>query len=175
MISRKAIDRIVLAVESTALITTCACAGTSSLPGQDILDLINEKRIAHGCNTVSGDDQLRAAAERHAVDIRDHPQHFGSPGTNPPLSDIHRGTDGTDGGARIAAAGYSPLLEWGEIIYWAPGAPGNTPQATVEWWMNSPDHRSQIETCSYKQAGVGVLYPNGIQWIAVVDFGRSSP
>ncbi|WP_029902774.1 CAP domain-containing protein [Nocardia brasiliensis] len=157
-----------LAAASSVVLT--ACPGTSSVPGTNLLDLINQKRAAHSCNPVSGDDQLRVAAERHAVDIREHPDHYGPPGTDPPRNDIHTGTDNSDGGARIAAAGYAPLIRWGEIIYWAGGPPGNTPQATIDWWMQSDDHREQIETCEYTHAGIGLLYPGGTKWIAVVNF-----
>ena len=87
-----------------------------------------------------------------------------------PLNDIHTGTDGSNPGARIAAAGYSPISLWGEIVYTASGAPYNTEQATIDWWMNSPLHRANIQNCGFKNAGVGLLYPGGVQWIAVVDF-----
>lgn len=160
---------LVVAAALSAVLTACD-PGAPSLPAQKLLDLINDKRVAHGCGKVYGNEQLRVAAERHAVDIRDHPQHFGPVGSNPPLADIHTGTDGSNGGSRIAAAGYSPVSHWGEIIYWAPGPPGNTEQATIDWWMNSPGHRGQIENCDYKEVGVGLLYPGGIKWIAVVDF-----
>jgi len=166
--------RAILSVVTIVLITlTSGCGpGTSNVPATDIVKLINEKRTAAGCNEVTGNDQLRVAAEKQAVDIRDHPDWFGTPGTNPPKHDIHTGTDSSTGGTRIAAAGYSPLSLWGEIIYWAPGPPGNTAQASVDWWMNSPPHRAQIETCDYTNIGVGLLYPGGTQWIAVVDFGK---
>lgn len=167
---RRILMALVIAAASSAVLTACPGTGTSSVPGQKLLDLINDKRVAHGCGKVSGNDQLRVAADRHAVDIRDHPQHFGPPGTNPPLADIHTGTGGSNGGLRIAAAGYAPVSRWGEIIYWAPGPPGNTEQATIDWWMNSQGHREQIENCDYKEAGIGLLYPGGTQWIAVVDF-----
>lgn len=166
---RSILRAIVITTTSSAVLTACE-RGTSSVPGTSLLNLINDKRVAHGCGKVSGNEQLRVAAERHAVDIRDHPAHFGPPGTNPPLNDIHIGTDGSDGGARIAAAGYSPIAWWGEIIYWAPGPPGNTEQATIDWWMSSPGHRAQIENCLFKEAGIGLLYPGGTEWIAVVDF-----
>jgi hypothetical protein len=120
---------------SSALLVACP-PGTSSVPSKNLLDLINEKRAAAGCAKVSGNDQLRVTAERHAVDIRDHPGHFGAPGT-PPLSDIHIGTDGSNPGSRIDAAGYSPKSRWGEIVYTASGPPSNTEQATIDWWMNS--------------------------------------
>lgn len=155
-------------IASSALLAACP-SGTSNVPGGNLLTLINEKRAAAGCAAVVGNEQLRVAAERHAVDIRDHPGNFGAPGT-PPLNDIHTGTDGSSPGTRIDDAGYSPKSLWGEIAYTASGAPYNTEQATIDWWMNSPPHRANIENCGFKDAGVGVLYPGGVQWIAVVDF-----
>ena len=92
---RSILSALVVAAASTAVLAACA-SGTSSVPGKNLLDLINDKRVAHGCKEVSGNNQLRVAAERHAVDIRDHPAHFGPPGTNPPLADIHTGTDGSN-------------------------------------------------------------------------------
>jgi uncharacterized protein YkwD len=163
---RRLTEALVIIASSALLV---ACPGTSSVPGKTLLTLINDKRAAAGCAEVVGNDQLRVAAERHAVDIRDHPGHFGAPGT-PPLNDIHTGTDGSNPGARIAAAGYSPISLWGEIVYTASGTPYNTEQATIDWWMNSPPHRANIQNCGFKNAGVGLLYPGGVQWIAVVDF-----
>jgi len=159
---------LVVALASSTLLTACP-PGTATVPSKNILDLINEKRAAAGCAPVTGDDQLRVAAERHAVDIRDHPGHFGAPGSTP-LSDIHAGTDGSDPGVRISAAGYNPKSLWGEIVYTASGPPFNTEQETIKWWMNSPPHKANIEDCRFKNAGVGLLYPGGTQWIAVVDF-----
>ena len=114
---RKLTEALVV-VASSVLLVGCP-PGTSNFPASNILDLINQKRAAKGCAPVSGNNQLRAAAEKHAVDIRDHPGHFGTPGTNPPLNNIHVGTDGSTDETRIAAAGYSPKSRWGEIIYWA--------------------------------------------------------
>jgi uncharacterized protein YkwD len=155
-------------VASSVLLSGCP-PGTGSLPASNLLDLINQKRAAAGCAPVSGNDQLRVAAENHAVDIRDHPGHFGAPGTKPP-NDIHVGTDNSTIETRISAAGYSPKSRWGEIVYTAAGPPDNTEQAAINAWMNSPTHRAIIEDCSFKNAGVGLLYPNGVQWISVVDF-----
>lgn len=164
----KTIGVLVATFASGTLLSVCP--GTSSAPGQEILELINEKRAAAGCGPLRGNDQLRVAAKRHAVDIRDHPGHYGPPGTKPPWHDIHQGTDGSYGGQRIAAAGYSPMTHWGEIIHWAGGPPDNTPQAAVTWWMGSPLHREKIENCAFQNIGIGLLYPGGKQWIAVVDF-----
>jgi len=139
---RRLTEALVIIASSALLV---ACPGTSSVPGKNLLTLINDKRAAAGCAEV------------------------GAPGT-PPLNDIHTGTDGSNPGARIADAGYSPISLWGEIVYTASGAPYNTEQATIDWWMNSPPHRANIQNCGFKNAGVGLLYPGGVQWIAVVDF-----
>jgi uncharacterized protein YkwD len=37
--------------------------------------------------------------------------------------------------------------------------------------MNSAPHRAIIETCAFTHAGVGLVYPGGTSWYAVVDFG----
>lgn len=140
------------------------CNGTGSLPAQNLLDLINQERNQGGCPAVAGDQQLRVAAERHAIDMRDNNAHLQA-GT-----DGHTGSDGSRPDQRIVAAGFTPMSRHGEIIYWANGPPGNTERATVDWWMNSPPHRAIIMNCAFTHAGVGLLYPGGVRWFAVVDF-----
>jgi len=174
VISASRIRRAVLGIfiVTSLIATLSACpSGTSSVPGSSVLDLINEKRAAAQCSPVGGDDNLRSAADRHAVDIRDHPSLFGAPGSTNPAHDIHTGSDGSSPSERIKDAGFSPASRTGEIIYTASGPPYNTPEKSIEWWMNSPPHKAIIETCAFTHAGVGLLYPQGVQWIAVVDFG----
>ena len=36
--------------------------------------------------------------------------------------------------------------------------------------MGSPGYRTNIEDCGFKEVGIGLLYPGGTQWIAVVGF-----
>ncbi|HEY7723189.1 MAG TPA: CAP domain-containing protein [Pedococcus sp.] len=153
------------ALVAAAILTTAnTCGpGTASVPAQDLLAQINAKRAAVGCQAVSGNDQLRAAAERHAVDMRDNPAVRTDPN--------HKGSDGSTPQQRIAEAGYAPASRTGEIMYFALGPPGNSVQANVDWWMNSPPHRALIEDCSFTHAGVGLLYPGGTQWFSVIDFG----
>jgi uncharacterized protein YkwD len=136
--------------------------GTSSTPGQKLQELINQKRAAAGCQPVAGDDKLRAAADRHVVDMRDHPAVRTDPN--------HLGSDGSTPKQRIAQAGFTPASQTGEIMYFALGPPGNNEQANIDWWMNSPTHRAIIQNCAFTHAGVGLVYPSG-QWFSVVDFG----
>ncbi len=153
---------VAAAIAATVLTTASACPGASSVPGQDILDLINAKRAAAGCAAVTGDDQLRVAADRHTADMRANPAVRSDPD--------HRGSDGSTPPQRIADAGFAPVSRTGEIMYWASGPPGNTPQASIDWWMNSPPHKAIIETCAFTHAGVGLLYPGGTEWYTTVDF-----
>jgi uncharacterized protein YkwD len=148
-----------ITVASAVVASVVACGpGTSNVPAQDVLNLINQKRAAGGCPAVAGDDKLRAAAERHAVDMRDK----GVTG--------HTGSDGSTMGQRITDAGFSPLSLYGENMYI--GGPGtSTAAATVDWWMGSPGHKANILNCQFTHIGVGVLYPSG-KWYAVTDFGK---
>jgi uncharacterized protein YkwD len=157
----------VAAIVVVAVLVTCAntCApGTSSVPAQKLLELINQKRTAAGCSPVTGDDKLRAAAERHVVDMRDHPAVRVDPN--------HIGSDGSTIGSRIADAGFMPVSHYGEIMYFALGPPGNNEQANIDWWMGSDPHRRIIQDCTFTHAGVGLVYPGGTQWFSTVDFGR---
>jgi uncharacterized protein YkwD len=149
----------VAAVMSSA--NTCG-PGVGSVPAQDLLDQINAKRAAANCPPVAGSDQLRAAADRHVVDMRDNPAVRSDPN--------HLGSDGSTPQQRIADAGYAPASRTGEIMYFALGPPDNTVQANIDAWMNSAVHKAIIEDCGFTHAGVGLVYPGGTQWYSTVDF-----
>ncbi|GAA3537738.1 CAP domain-containing protein [Zobellella aerophila] len=154
-----------IAVTAGILASVVSCAGgTSSVPGTNILDLINQRRAAAGCAAVTGSNTLRVAADRHAVDMRDNGAHLQA-GT-----DGHTGSDGSRPEQRIIAAGFTPLSGHGEILYWSESP--SSEAETVNWWMNSPTHKAIMLDCQYTHAGVGLLYPNGTKWYTVVDFGR---
>lgn len=157
---------IALCVGAAVMVFSSGCCegGATSLPAWELLKQINARRTAAGCSEVLGSDQLRLAAERHASDMRDHPAIRNDPN--------HLGSDGSTPQQRIAEAGFTPASRTGEIMYWASGPPGNTVEATLNWWMNSPSHRDIIEDCEFTHAGVGLFYPQGREWYATVDFGR---
>ena len=143
--------------------TTVACGGAdradqpSDAPSQEgaIIALINEHRAAAGCPAVTPDEQLVAAARRHATDMRDRG-----------VRD-HTGSDGSTPAKRIAGTGFDPATATGEIIYWS--EPNGSPRAAVAGWMNSPAHRDVIRTCRFTHAGAGIVAGPG--YAAVVDFG----
>ncbi|WP_165820349.1 CAP domain-containing protein [Microvirga sp. KLBC 81] len=169
---RRAIAELVFGTVLVTLVASCA-TGTSSVPGTDLLDLINQKRAENNCKPVIGNEQLRIAAERHAVDMRDNNAHL-IPGPTPDLTG-HMGSaysipPHSTPPQRITAAGFS-YSKWGEIVYWSP-QPSSAAE-NINWWMNSPPHRKIIQDCEFTHAGVGLLYPGGTKWYSVVDFGKN--
>lgn len=121
-----------------------------------MLDTINTVRAAHGVGPLSPNDQLAAAAQGHAEDMATHP------------GMIHIGSDGSDGGQRIHAAGYQ-WRQWGEVTGW--GFDGDNDRM-VDWWLNSPDHRHYLLSDQFTDVGIG--YETGGVWghYWTVDFGR---
>jgi uncharacterized protein YkwD len=137
-----------------------AIAGAQPAPMPNagvVLSLINQQRTQNGCGPVSLNPQLATAATRHARDMM-------SSGVTG-----HSGSDGSSPERRISDAGYSPIGKWGEIVYVGWGS-GGTPQAAVDWWMNSPTHRAVIVDCAFKDIGVSVVSVNG-QMASAADFG----
>lgn len=111
-----------------------------------VLGLINQQRAANGCGPVSTNGQLSSAAARHAKDM---------------LASGVKGHDGSDGStsqSRVADVGYPGT--WAEIVYWGFGG-GGTPQAAVDWWMNSPGHRAIMLNCDFKAVGVSAVSADG--------------
>jgi uncharacterized protein YkwD len=133
---------------------TGPCAGGEAVPTTanvaDVeaatLCLINKARAENGEQPLSDNGKLDAAARQHSEEMvsRDYFAH-----TTPA---------GETFDARIAASGYlSPGsgYELGENIYCATGALA-TPNATVNGWMSSPDHRANILNGDFRDSGIGV-------------------
>ncbi len=144
------------------LITAIAGAGQASLPvgltptvyvhlplvvkqpddlanEQSIADQINQQRDANALPPLTLVSELTQAARRHSRDMADN--NFTS----------HTGSDGSTAGQRMREAGYD-WIAWGEIIGWGFGG---DPERMVNWWMNSPTHRSIILSSTYEDYGVG--------------------
>ena len=64
----------------------------------------------------------------------------------------HTGSDGSDGGQRMSAAGYA-WSTWGENIGWGFGSV----QAMVDWWMASPVHCANIMKPQFKDVGMACV------------------
>ncbi len=154
------------------------CAYTSALPGeeQQIMDLINQARRAHGLNELTIKYALVTAAREHGQDMT----------CNGTYS--HTSSDGTLAWERIGIA-IGKTKNWcythcccGEIFYG--GGAYLTPDQAFNWWMNHPSadpnytdniHKRTILGQYYTRLGVGVIYyqhDGVIRKFYTVDFIR---
>lgn len=112
-----------------------------------VLCLINRERAQNGEVPLTVDSRLQFAAEDHARELvsADYFAHVSPSGVTP-----------VD---RIRATGYIPGPEFGYIIgenlAWGTLSL-STPQAIVEAWMASPDHRANILETRYVDTGIGI-------------------
>jgi uncharacterized protein YkwD len=149
----------------------CANAGANPAPDTlgampaAVLCLLNGERAGHGLPPLRSNRPLRTAATSMATQMVKQ-QFFG-----------HVTPSGADLLDRIRRTGYVHG-NWvlGENLAWGNG-PLATPQAIVNGWMNSPDHRANILYGRFKDIGIGVQLgaprsdlSGGATY--VTDFGR---
>ncbi|MFD4540316.1 CAP domain-containing protein [Streptomyces bauhiniae] len=128
-------------------------AATASGDVARIVELVNAERAKAGCSPVALNSTLTKAAQDHSADMAAH------------NTMSHTGSDGSDPGSRITAAGYR-WSAYGENVAYGYA----TPEQVMDGWMNSPGHRENILNCSYKEIGVGLAQP-GSYWTQ--DFGTA--
>ncbi|MCL1878326.1 MAG: stalk domain-containing protein [Defluviitaleaceae bacterium] len=104
-----------------------------------IMQLTNAEREAHGLDPLISCDALWLTARSHSEDMA----------TNGFFS--HIGSNGSTPQQRVAARGMSYSI-WAENIF----SGGTTPEAIMQGWMNSADHRANILNPSLTHIGVGV-------------------
>ena len=107
---------------------------------------INRTRRRHDAGRLRTQDQLELAARRHAADMRE--RRFFS----------HVSPGGGDLVDRLRRSGYArDRCAWraGEILAWGTG-PRSTAEATVDAWMDSPEHRQILVSRRYDRIGVGL-------------------
>jgi uncharacterized protein YkwD len=132
-----------------------ACSTASAAPAEAskrtivraTLCSINAERSRHGLGALTLNRRLSAAATAHAADM-DARNYFSH--------------DSLDGGSfvdRIRRAGYlSGARSWkvGENLAWG-SHERSTPGAITQSWMNSPGHRANILSSSFREIGIGVV------------------
>ncbi|MER5399541.1 CAP domain-containing protein [Streptomyces sp. NPDC002599] len=124
-------------------------AATAAQARAAVTCLINAQRTQRGLPSLTTNQALTNAAQQHAVAAVQ--LKWWGPGKDP-----HRNPrTGSTPQTRIQAAGYCPnpiSWEFNEIAYTGWGGSG-TPQAAVNWWMNSPGHRAIILKPSLREMG----------------------
>ncbi|UCH59572.1 MAG: hypothetical protein JSV61_15325 [Anaerolineales bacterium] len=151
---------------SPAPVTTdsnCSYTTNSSFI-DEIADQINQIRQSYGLDPLTVDAQLSAAAMDYSLDM----------GCNNRV-DFTRHTDSRGGRwyERIAAQGYSYSAAL-EIVWTGNPAYGGTPQAAVNWWMNSKIHRDNILNADVTEMGIAYAQVEGSDYIGycTVDFAK---
>jgi uncharacterized protein YkwD len=128
---------------------------------QQVIQLINQARIANGLPPLSEQPQLDAAAQSHSADMacNNHSSHTGS--------------DGSTWNTRVEAQGYAATLVL-ENIYAGDPAFGGDPAGAVDWWLNSPVHYANIMNPEVTEIGVGYAYSENAEFKGrfTVDFAR---
>lgn len=120
--------------------SACAASANSGVESQ-VVELVNDERVAQGLAAYAVDSRLLAAARVHAADMACN--HFTS----------HTGSDGSSVRDRVEAQGYA--WSWiGENYY----VTGSGAQTAFDWWMNSELHRNNLLSPNYTQFGVGYVY-----------------
>jgi len=112
--------------------------GTSTSPmAEEVVTLVNSERSQNGCDPVSSEPRLTAAAQEHSEDMneRDYMDHFSPDGEGP--------------GERAERHGYTA---WGAENV-AKGQ--QTAEQVMDAWMNSEGHRANILNCDLSTIGVG--------------------
>ncbi|MFI7353736.1 CAP domain-containing protein [Streptomyces avidinii] len=152
---------LVLGGAITATAAPAAAAATSasltrsvqqSSP-EEILTLINAERKNAGCEPLTVDPRLAAAAQAHADDMAAN------------NLTAHTGSDGSSDLARMEKAGYPPAGPSSENV----SGPGhNSSKSHVDGWMaSSRGHRAAILNCEYKQTGIGTSGQYAVELFAV--------
>ncbi|MCY0922390.1 CAP domain-containing protein [Streptomyces sp. H27-G5] len=106
----------------------------ASDPGK-ILELVNKARAEAGCEPLTVDPKIAAAAQEYANDTT----------TN------HTGSDGSSIKDRLTKAG-ATFTTGSENIAWGSG----DEKTHVDGWLKSAAHAGAIKNCNFKKTGVAV-------------------
>ncbi|MGW7174300.1 CAP domain-containing protein [Streptomyces xanthophaeus] len=112
-----------------------------------VLSLVNKERKAAGCDPLTANAKLSAAARAYSDTMA----------RSGVMS--HTGPDGSTMTSRVEAAGYT-WSRLGENI-----ARGQSDaDAVMNAWMNSSGHRANILNCDFREIGVGLHKGDGGPW-----------
>ena len=124
-----------------------------------LVDLINERRFAHGLPPLRWSPVLAQAAQAHADECRQHDEcsHIGADG-----SSLEERLQRVDYQARWAGENWV-FVRFPEqaLIWWYDEPPGNAP------------HRKNLLSPNYTEIGIGIAQNQWRMWYVVADFGSS--
>jgi len=146
--------------EANSITETPPPADMGLTPAEHLLWYINEARRLHDLPPLTYSYELTVAAQRHSDDMG----LYGYTG--------HTGSDDSRPENRQVQAGYTGFYA-GEATFWG----YDQVTAVVEFWVNSPPHRTMILNPQATDVGVGYTYnPNSPSvWYWVAEFGSTTP
>ena len=164
---------LLVAVPSASAAGACSAANATAASASKralvraTLCVLNAERARHRLRPLRLNHKLSRAARRHSRAMAR--QRFFS----------HTSPSGASFVDRIRSTGYlSGARSWavGENIAWGSGT-RSTPRSIGVAWMNSPPHRANILSSSYRAIGIGIASrtpAGGRGGTYTTDFGRRS-
>lgn len=136
----------------------CTVPSNADALQQEVLSHLNAQRKAHGLPAFRLAAKLDNAAQGHACDNAKR------------RSISHDSSDGGTLKTRLRKAGYKYRAAAENT-----GRGFGSGARAVEWWMNSPKHRSNILLGKVREVGIGIALSsapdNKLHW--VINFGAS--
>lgn len=134
---------LLLATTTTLISTTASASAATLAPRTALLHEINRVRALHSLAPVYPAIQLQAAANHHTDDMMLH-NYFSH--TSPTGSTLY---------TRLVNSGFTTGYTWtgGETLAWGTGTQA-TPLATVNAWLQSPEHRAIMLSPTYHWIGI---------------------
>ena len=114
-----------------------------NIVAQRLLALVNKERQRMGCLPLVSNIKLARAAQSHTQDMADH-KFLG-----------HQGSDGSWPHERVRREGYR-YSYIGETLA---QSSFDSADHVFSLWMNSPDHREIILSCTARKIGIGYIHP----------------
>ncbi|WP_180995950.1 CAP domain-containing protein [Tabrizicola aquatica] len=145
-------------LSSAPALAGCILPSNADALQQEVLSHLNAERKAHGLPAFKLSTKLDKAAQGHACDNARR------------RSISHDSSDGGTLKTRLRKAGYKFRAAAENT-----GRGFGTGARAVEWWMNSPKHRSNILLGKVREVGIGIALSdapdNKLHW--VINFGAS--
>lgn len=145
-------------LSSAPVLAGCILPSNADALQQEVLTHLNAERKAHGLPAFKLSTKLDKAAQGHACDNARR------------RSISHDSSDGGTLKTRLRKAGYKFRAAAENT-----GRGFGTGARAVEWWMNSPKHRSNILLGKVREVGIGIALSdapdNKLHW--VINFGAS--
>ncbi|MDZ4093792.1 MAG: CAP domain-containing protein [Paracoccaceae bacterium] len=131
----------------------CPAPARATAQTSQLLTLINSERRAKGLPALRRSTRIDTVAHAHACDNASRGSYS------------HVGSDGADLGQRLRRGGYQLRLAAENT-----GFGFDTPQKAMNFWMNSPHHRSNILTPGITEIGIGLADGTRPAW--VINFAK---